>query len=655
MRIGKRDYTIIGVAPRGFMGVAMEQPIAIVPIHAGLIDSDTPPRLMECYCWSYPEVFVRRKAGVSVAAATADLTAAFLRSYDLQRAASPQAPPPEVLKPHAVAASVLKDRGPTQPGDANSATAKVALWLDGVAAIVLIIACANVGNLLLARAFGRRREIAVRLAIGISRSRLLAQLLTESVLLALLGGAAGIAIAQWGGGLLRATLLPDVDWPNMLSDQRVLLFATVAALTAGILAGLAPALHAMRADVAGALKSGAREGTYHRSKTRTALLVLQGALSVVLLVGAGLFLRSFSHVRALPLGYDTDRLLWVNTEMRGLEMDSVAESALKDRLLALARTLPNVEQSARAVSVPFYATWSFNIVVPGLDTAYLNHLGDGNMLLQAVSPGYFATMGTRIVEGRAIGEEDQPTSQPVVVVSRSLARALWPGRDALGGCIKMESDSMPCRRVVGVAEDIRHDDFRADPGLTYYIALSQFRREAGGVFVRTRGPAAEQAETVRRALQHEMPGASYITVMTLTDILAPNMRQWQLGATMFTIFGVLALVVAAVGLYSVIAYGVAQRTHELGVRVALGAQAGDVVGLVLGEALRLAAIAAGLGTVAALLAGRWIASLLFDTSAQDPAILGGVALCLITIAAVASLVPAWRASRVDPNTALRAD
>jgi predicted permease len=655
LRIGRRDYTIIGVAPRDFMGTSMGAAAAILPITAALSDGGTDPKMLQCYCWSWPTVFARRKPGVTLAAANADLTNAFQKSYAQQRIEQPRSAPAEKVHPRAVAAPVLMDRGPRSPDDSRGGTARVALWLIGVAAIVLIIACANVGNLLLARAFARRREIAVRLALGISRKRLLAQLLTESLLLALLGAAAGLAVAQWGGGLLRGTLLPDVDWTSTLADPRVILFAVAAALAAGILAGLAPALHAGRADVAAALKAGVREGTYHRSKTRNFLLVVQGALSVVLLVGAGLFVLSFHNVRAMRLGYDTDQLMWVNTIMRGVDLDSAATAALKDRLAQRALTVPGVEKSARAISVPFYTSWEFNLVVPGLDTAYLNHIGKGDILLQGVTPDYFETMGTRILRGRGINALDRAGAPLAIVVSQSLARALWPTLDPLGQCIKLQADSAPCRNVVGVAEDIRHSDFRDDPALTYYIPLVQFRIGVGGLFVRTRGDATALTDAVRRALQRDMPGSSYVTVRPLADIIAPEMRQWELGATMFTIFGGLALLVAAVGLYSVVSYGVAQRTHELGVRVALGAQTRDVVRLVLGEGLRLAVIAVVIGTAIAVLAGRWVAPLLFDTSPRDPAILAGVALVLVAISAAASAIPARRASRVDPNIALRAD
>jgi predicted permease len=648
LRIGERDYTVIGVAPPGFMGTALGAAAAILPITATVAETGTPPQRLRIYGWQWPQVFVRRREGVSVAAATADLTLMFQRSYALQVAENRGAPPLALARPRAVAAPVLRDRGP-----GGSDESRVAVWLVGVAAIVLIIACANVGNLLLARAFGRRREIAVRLALGISRSRLLVQLLTESVLLSVLGGAAGLAIAQWGGGVLRGTLIPDVDWTGTLSDGRVLLFGAAVALAAGLLAGLAPALHAGRSDVAPALRAGVREGTYHRSRLRSGLLVVQGALSVVLLVGAGLFVKSFDKVRGVRLGFDTKRLLWVSPIMRGVELPPGDSVALRDRLAARALTVPGVTRSARGLTVPFYTQWNWNIVVPGLDTAYLNHLGE--MQLQAVSPGYFETMGTRVLRGRPLLETDRAGAEPVIVVSEELARALWKKADPIGRCVKIGADTAPCRTVVGVTEGIKMQDFRdsEDPGLSYYIPLAQWRPGFGGVFVRTQAAAAGLADPVRRALQQEMPGASYVTVRPLAEIVGENMRQWDLGATMFTVFGALALIVAAVGLYSVTSYGVAQRTQELGVRVALGAEARDVVRLVLAEGLRLSAVALAFGIAAALLAGRYVAPLLFETSPRDPSVLAAVAAVLLVTSVAASALPALRAARVDPNRALR--
>ncbi len=644
LQIGKREYTIIGVAPRGFRGVLQQEPVAFIPSLAAMTEVLN-PRVATTYNFQGLGVLVRRSPGMSEAAASAMLTSVFRRSAERELDENPGGPPLAMLKPRAIAGSILEERGPKQSDET-----RVALWLIGVSAIVLIIACANVGNLLLARAFGRRREIAVRLALGISRSRLLAQLLTESILLALLGGLAGIAVAQWGGGVLRATLLPDITWTSAIADPRVLGFALIAATASGLLAGLAPAIHAGRADVAASLKAGVREGTYHRSRQRTALLVLQGALSVVLLVGAGLFVRSFHNVRSIRLGYDPDRVLDVQIQMRGVTLDTAAAAQLRVRLVDAAKRMPGVEDASRASNSASEHGIS-RIFVDGRDTAFTSRLF---VQQQGAAPGYFATMGTRILRGRDFGPDDRAGTAPVMVVSQSLAKTLWPREDALGKCIRLGQPTAPCRAVVGIAEDIKWDDFGA-PSLGYYVPMAQGRQDRGGLLVRTRRDASTMVEAVRRGLQQELPGTAYLAVTPLQELLVPEQRSWQLGATMFSVFGVLALIVAAVGLYSVIAYGVAQRTHELGVRVALGAQPENVVRLVMGEALKLALVAAALGTAGALLSSRFIASLLFETSPRDPVILAGVATTLLAIAAIASLLPAWRAARVDPNEALRAD
>jgi predicted permease len=646
VRIGSRDYTVIGVAARGFMGVSMRQPAAFVPITAGAVDLAGPPNRLQNYGWSRPEILVRRRDGVGAAAATADLTRAYRLSYAQQRIEMPGVTPIETVRPHAVVVPVRGERSPGQSDDS-----KITLWLVGVALVVLIIACANVGNLLLARASRRRREIAVRLALGVSRGRLLAQLLTESVLLAGFGGLAGLLLAQWGGGVLRAALLPDVEWTSTLGNPHVVAFAATVAVVSGILAGIAPVALAGRADVAESLKAGGREGTHRHSRTRTALLVLQGALSIVLLVGAGQFVRSLHNVRAARLGYDTDRLLYVAPVMRGLDLPAPLSDQLLDRLTERARTVPGVERSARTLSVPFYTSWNWPLAVPGLDTAYLYHIG--NMLLQAVTPGYFATMGTRLLEGRDFAEGDAPGSPLVITVSRTLAAKLWPRREALGQCVKIGADTSPCRTVVAVAEDIKYEDLRSDPGLTYYIPAPQWQPGKGGVFVRTRDEASAQAEPVRRALQALMPGASYVTVTPFSDIVAPNMHQWTLGATMFSVFGVLALLVAAVGLYSVIAYTVAERTHELGIRIALGARTADVLGLVIGQGVRFAAAGILIGAVIAIAAGRWVRPLLFAESPYDPLVFAVTAAVLLGAAVAASLIPAVRAARMDPTIAFR--
>ena len=646
--IGPTKYTVIGVAPEGFTGFSNDPVAGFLPIAVAAAGMGGNPKnpWYSTYNMTWFESFARRKPGVTAQAATTDLTHAYQMSYKKQLEAQPKNTPFAIAKPHALAGPVLRDRGPNEGSEA-----KVATWLGGVAAVVLLIACANVANLLLARALRRRREIAVRIALGVSRGRLVMQLLTESLMLAVLGGLTGLAIAQWGGGIMRRALLDQASsGPSAFADPRLLMFAAVLAAAAGLLTGLAPIFQLRREDVAGSLKTGSREGAVQRSRLRSGLLITQAALSVVLLVGAGLFLRSMVNVKNIPFGYDPDRLLWVDINWRGIKVDSIQERQKRQQLAERAATIPGVERASRALTVPFYMTWQLSLFVPGIDS--VSKLGD--FTLQGGSPEFFQTMGTRILRGRGITAEDRATSARVMVVSDAMAKKLWPQEDPIGKQIRVNSDTAAWTTVVGVAQDVRRGNL-TEPDLHYYLAIDQFRPSDGGLFIRTKGPAIEQVDQIRRNLQQLMPGVSYVTVTPMSTIMSGNTRSWKLGVTMFTVFGALALVLAAIGLYSVIAYNVTQRTHEMGVRVALGAQARDVIRLIVREGLTIVLPGIALGGIVALVGGKWVAPLLFQVSPKDPPIFVSVITTLIVVAAVASWVPAMRASRVDPNEALRAD
>jgi predicted permease len=449
--------------------------------------------------------------------------------------------------------------------------------------------------------------------------------------------------------VLRAQFLARSAQVSVAGDARTLLFAGVAALVAGLLTGLAPVLQTRRVELAGDLKAGAREGTFQRSRTRVALLVLQAALSVVLLVGAGLFVRSLRHVRVMPLGYDVDPVLLVDLNMRGVQLDSAHKVALRRELLETAQAIPGVEHASRQLTVPFWSTWNMGLHVAGIDS--VSRLGEFD--LNAVTPEYFATLGTRILRGRGIGAEDTQHAPRAMVVSSAMAKTLWPGRDPIGQCVKVGGDTVPCSYVVGVAENIKAQQLGDDPGLFYYLSSAQWHPEEGGLFIRTRGEAARYAEALRRRLQQVMPGASYVTATPLREILGEQTRSWQLGATMFLVFGALALALAAIGLYSVMAYNVSQRTQELGVRAALGAQQRDLVRLVVNEGLTLGAAGIVIGVVIALAGGNWLGPLLFQESPHDPLVFGFVTVVLLGVTVLASFVPSRRAARVDPMVALR--
>ena len=641
-------YTVIGVAPGELVGLwPYEPPAAFIPV-ATYAASEGRSDWATTYGHAFGlSTIVRRKPNVTVAAATADLTNALRRSYQAQYTGGGRALDLKELRPRAVAGPVLTERGP-EP----SSVARAAVWLSGVTVIVLLIACANVANLMLARTIRRRREIAVRVALGVSRLRLFGQLLTEGIVLAAIGGAGGLALAFWGSRVLRTTFLPDSDHVALLTDPRTLLFAGGVTLGVGVLTGLAPLAHLQRGTVTADLKSGAREGSYHRTALRSALLLTQSALSVVLLVAAGLFVRSLNHVRDVRLGFEADSVLLVELHMRDIKVDSAAMVALRLRLLQSTKEVPGVSHATLQESVPFAGMSSWPIFVTGIDSVS----AFGEFDFNTVSSDYFATMGTRIVRGRGFENTDRENTQRVAVVGQSMAAALWPGKDAVGQCFRFAADTSPCTYVVGVAEDIHSQSMDAEPKLFYYyLPAAQWRPHDGGLFVRARGDVRQVLEPLRQRLQADMPGSSFVTVTPLDEIVDLHRRSWMLGARVFTAFGVLALVLAAVGLYSVIAYNVAQRRHELGVRLALGAAKAGIVRLVVTESVRFALFGLVMGCVVSLAGTRWIAPLLFKESPRDPAVFAIVTLVLLFVAIAASWIPALRAAGLDPKTALQSD
>lgn len=645
LQVGPLNATIIGVAPEGFIGTDEVQPAnAFVPLTA--FAKTQVPDYDKGYSWGWLAMMIRRGPGVTVEDATADLTRMYALSWQKEMALDPHATPLALAKPRTIIAPLQALRGPDK-----DRTAPIILWICGVAAIVLLIACANVANLLLSRAVGRKREIAMRLALGATRGRLIGQLLIESLTLAVLASAAGVVVAEGGQLVLRNLFLPRGATVGVLDDSRTLVFACLAALLAGLLTGIAPALQGGRGDLVTALKSGAREGTRQRSRTRSALLLAQAALSVFLLVGAGLFVRSLQNVAAIRLGYDVDPLLYVATEMRGVQLEKEQERTLDAKLTEEARSIGGVERVSQALTIPLWQMRTEDLAVPGIDS--VNHLGQ--FLMQMGTADFFRTLGTRIVRGRGFDSTDRHGSPGIIVVSEGMARKLWPQDDAIGKCVKVGGDTMPCSTVVGIAENIKASDLIGEDALQYYLSIEQ--RQPGGamLFVRTRGKAAPMAEAVRKRLQPLMPGAAYVTVTPMRDIVDPARGSWRIGATMFLAFGFLALVLAAIGLYSVIAYNVAQRTHELGLRIALGAHARDVLRMVLGEGLRFGLAGLGIGVAVALAAAHWVQPLLYKESARDPWVFIAVGTILAVVAMAASAIPASRAVRVDPTIALRTE
>jgi predicted permease len=554
-------------------------------------------------------------------------------------------------------------RGPAAPPES-----RVARWLGGVSLIVLLIACANVANLLLASGARRRREVAVRLALGVTRGRLVAQMVVESVLLALAGGGVALLIAAAGGRLVRTVFLPGVAFRDGLGGRAVGFTLVIAGL-AGFVAGLGPAIQGTRDALASDLTAGSR-GSMRRSRARPLLTILQASLSVVLLVGAGLFVRSVARVRALDLGLDVDRLVFVGLEFEkaltfgwepGLPPDPSAIQLRNDlygEAMRRVQGAPGVLSVAATVA-PFGWALGSSVTVPGMDS--IPQLAGGGPYYQDVTSGYARTVGLHVLRGRDLTDADDAGSDPVALISETMARTLWPDADPVGRTFQAGSPSgsalNPPWTVVGVVEDAVRDGIGDEPFMAFYRPYAQrATRPLQGMYLRTEpGRAEEVAAAVAPILRSLDPRVRYATVRPLRQIIDPQARSWTLGATMFTIFGVLALIVAAVGLYSVLAFDVAQRTRELGIRTALGAAKGRLLGAILGEGFALAGFGVALGLVIAIAVAPYVRDLLFEVSPRDPVVLTSVAAVLVVTALLASSLPALRATRVDPVVALRAD
>ena len=460
--------------------------------------------------------------------------------------------------------------------------------------------------------------------------------------------------------------MPGVEWPSAPVDLRVLGVSAAIAVAVGLVTGLAPALRASRPDLTASLKAGARDGGGQTSRLRGVLTVSQAALSLVLLTGAGLFVRSLMHVRAIDLGFQPDRVLVVQVRYPTAARigDASAAGEVERRrsvyleAMGRARRLSNVERASLSVGLPFQSSFGQYLRIPGWDS--IPEFKAPGPSISAVAPDYFKTLGTSLLEGRVFTANDRAGSEPVAIVSRAMARTFWHRDHVVGECLywSTSKDSLTtCSRIVGVVADAHAWGLKELPALNYYIPFGQ-ERGMGGTALLVRPAPGREADVTRsvRALFLSIdPSISFVNAVSMQNAIDPQVRPWKLGAAVFTLMGVLALVVAAVGLYSVMSYLVAQRTREIGVRMALGAQARSIVLLVLRNSVSMAAVGVAIGMVIVLWAGRFIAPLLFDTSPRDTGVLLGGAATLLAVSVLASAVPALRAKRVNPIEALRSD
>ncbi|HEY4303554.1 MAG TPA: ADOP family duplicated permease [Gemmatimonadaceae bacterium] len=646
VNLAGRQYTVVGVAPRDFISTQTRKIDVWIPVSAanGLRFAGANWATDRGSTWM--TLVARLRPGISSTVAGAQVAAA-VRAFHDERGGHDTATfaLPQV--------SILP-----RNQDKLNTDSRVAVVLGAVSILVLLIACANVANLLLARALRRRREIAVRLALGVSRSRLVRQLTIEGLVLAIFGGAAALVVVQVGGAFMYRTLLSDYAQPASFIDLRVLLFTVIATLGVGFATSVIPAVQASRSNLSRDLKEGTRGAGLSHSRTRTTLLLVQAALSVVLLTGTATFVLSLRKVNAVNLGLDLDRLLLGRIDLRSVGIDSLRSLQYFNDVVGAIGRLPGVEYAAVAEATPF-SDWTtgFSAKTPGRDS--LPNFDDGPMRA-GVGVDYFRASGTRVLRGRGFEAIDYlQNAEPVIVLNDAAARKIWPTEDAIGKCIELSDKDPTCFRIVGIAQDTHHSAVvEKGSNMMVYNPVGhspRFEPRAFALVVRAKGDPATIVESVRRTMQTVYAGLPFANVVPMESSLDTELRPWRLGSTLFGVFGAIALALSALGLYSVVGYSVAQRTHEMGVRVALGAQVRDIIQLVLAQGVGVAAAGVALGILLTLAGGGLVSSLLYQTSARNPLVIGSVAMLLLFVATLASLMPALRATRADPLTALRAE
>ena len=534
-----------------------------------------------------------------------------------------------------------------------------------VVGLVLLIACANVANLLLARAAARRKEIAIRLSLGAGRGRLIRQLLTESVLLAMLGGGGGLLLAAWGADLLMA-FKPPVPIPielNLHGDWRVFGFMFGLSLLTGIVFGLVPAWAASRPDVVGALKdessaaSAASVGG-RRGRLRGALVVVQVAVSLLLLICAGLFLRSLQNASSIDPGFDADNLLVMSMDLQQQGYDEARGSNFSAQLLDRVRTVPGVVSAGLTDELPLGLGGSRRgLTLEG----YAAQPGESTEINSStVAPGYFETLRIPLVQGRTFEAQDHAKAPGVVLINEAFARRYWSGQPPLGkriqmGMVREGVNDAPALTVVGVVKDGKYATLGEEATPFFYLNLAQNYGSSPTLIVRTRGNPTDLLATVRSEVATLDKSLPLFDVKTMRQHLGLALLPARLAGSVLGIFGFIALLLAAAGIYGVMAYAVAERTREIGIRMALGANPLAVLRLIVQQGMTLVLIGLAIGLTAALALTHLLKRLLFGVSATDPLTFAGIALLLTTVALLACWIPARRATKVDPMMALRCE
>ena len=530
--------------------------------------------------------------------------------------------------------------------------------LMAAVALVLVVTCTNLAGLMLARATDRRREIAIRLAMGANRVRLIRQLLTESVLLSIVGGVAGVLLALWIIDLVLA-FKPPIDFPLGMDidvDWRVLLFSLFVSLLAGMIFGLAPALQATRPGLSQALRETSAQGGAARTRLRSVLVVAQIAISLVVLIAAGLVVRTLQQLQTMNPGFDASNALTMSFDLGLQGYDDERGQQFYRQLTERVQALPGVKSAAVSSYIPLSLNYnSRNVFIEGQPAERGENVPTA--MNAAAGPRYFETMRTPVLQGREFTDQDQAKTERVVVVNETFVRRLMPNvsssAEAIGKRIAFANASGPFLRIVGVVQDGKYFSITEDPRPFVWTPLSQDYWSNGILIARTEGNPESLLGAVRKEVQAIDPNLPLFDVKTLTEHMRFALFPPRIAATVLGVFGFVALLLSAIGIYGITSYTVAQRTHEIGIRLALGAQLSDVLKLVLSHGLKLTLIGAAIGLTGAYLATRAITSVLYGVSATDPFTFVFVSLLLIGVALVACYVPSRRATKVDPLVALR--
>ncbi|UCF32601.1 MAG: ABC transporter permease [Phycisphaerales bacterium] len=649
--ISGNDFTIVGVAPEGFSG-AMTVPSPDIWLPAMMLEQIRPEDRGALDSKStdifWPLGRLKHGLSMSQAQASLDVTASQLEAIDPDHYADQRM----LLVP-------AKGIIPMLPGLRQS-TATVAALIMAVVGLVLVVACANVANLLLARSTVRQKDLAIRLALGASRGRIIRQLLTESLLLAVLGGGVGLALALWAMDLLVLSL-PQLPFNytldlNFTLDRRLLAFTSCLSLLSSALFGLLPALGSTRISLVPALKDlgGAGTVTLRRSRLRGALVVAQVAVSLVLLVGAGLFVRSLLRAQAMDPGFDHRNVLAVILDLGAHGYDRPAKSAFFEDLLKRTHALPGIESAsiedcpALTLAISRNEFWIEDREYADPEDARIS------LDTSTISANHFRTLRIPLLSGRVFSEQDTQDAPGVAVVNQAFVERYWPEQDPLGKRLSHRGPEGPFLEVIGVVPTIEYRLIGEAPRPYVYEALSQHPgAPIATLLVRTSGPPVAAIPAIRHVIRDLNPDMSLADARPLTDLIGFTLLPAKLAAGLFSLFGLLAMLLASIGLYGVMSYMVCQRTREIGIRTALGAQRGDILRLVLRRALMLTLVGLAIGLVIAFLGTRVFSAFLCGVTPTDPATFIVVSFLLMTVALLASYMPARRAAKVDPMVALR--